>query len=52
MVRTQQMRYLEAMPVVMNYATNALSGIDYVEPNVNDNKYIVYPQIFDEIKAL
>jgi hypothetical protein len=41
MVHMQHMRYLEAMPDVMNYATNALSAIDYVEPNVNANKYIV-----------
>jgi hypothetical protein len=44
----QQVRYLEAMPDVMNYATNALSAIDYVEPHVNDNTCIVYPQLFDE----
>jgi hypothetical protein len=52
MVHMQQMRYLEAMPDVMNYATNVLSAIDYGEPNVNANEYIVYPQLFDELKAL
>jgi hypothetical protein len=40
------------MPDVMNYATNALSATDYVEPHVNANKCIVYPQLFDELKAL
>jgi hypothetical protein len=52
MARVQQMRYLESMPEVINYATNALSAIDYVEPHVNANKYIVYTQLFDELKAL
>jgi hypothetical protein len=52
MVHMQQMRYLEAMHYVMNYATNALSSRDHVKPNVNANKYIVYPQLFDELKAL
>ena len=51
-VHAQQMRYLEAMPDVMNYATIALSAIEYVEPNVNANKCIVYPQLFEELKAL
>jgi hypothetical protein len=45
------MRYLEAMPDIMNHVIIALSAIDYVEPNVNANKCIVYPQIF-ELKAL
>jgi hypothetical protein len=52
MVHMQQMSYLEAMPNVMNYAIIALSAIDYVEPNVIANKCIVYPQLFDELKAL
>jgi hypothetical protein len=52
MVHMQQMRYLEAMPDVMNYATNALNAIDYVEPHVNANKCIVYPQLFDGLKVL
>jgi hypothetical protein len=51
MVHTQQMRYSEAMPDIMNYATNALSAIAYVEPNINANKYVVYPQLFDEFNA-
>jgi hypothetical protein len=46
------MRYLDAMPDVMNYATYALSEIDYVEPHVNASKCIAYPQLFDELKAL
>jgi hypothetical protein len=50
-VHAQQMRYLETVPDVMNYATIALSAIDYGEPNVNANKCIVYPQIFDELTA-
>jgi hypothetical protein len=52
MVHTQKVRYLEAMPDVMNYETNALSAIDYVEPHVKASKCIVYPQLFDELKAL
>jgi hypothetical protein len=52
MVHMQQMRYLEAMPDVMNYASNALNAIDYVEPNVNANKSIVNPQLFDELNTL
>jgi hypothetical protein len=48
-VHMQQVRYLEAMPDVMNYATNALSAIDYIEPHVNANKCIVCPQLFDEL---
>jgi hypothetical protein len=52
MVHMQQKRYLEAMPDVMNYATNVLSAIDNVEPHVNANTCIVYPQIFHELKAL
>jgi hypothetical protein len=35
------MRYLQAMPDVMNYVIVALSAIDYVETNVNANKCIV-----------
>jgi hypothetical protein len=46
------MRYLEAISDVMNYAIIALSAIDYVEPNVNANKCIVYPELFEEMKAL
>jgi hypothetical protein len=51
MIHMQQMRYLESMPDIMKYAANALTAIDYVEPHVNANKYIVYPQLFDELKA-
>jgi hypothetical protein len=51
-VHVQQMRYLEAKSDVMNYATIALSAIDYVEPNVSANRCIVYPQLFEELKAL
>jgi hypothetical protein len=52
MVHMQQMRCLEAMPDIMNYAANTLSATSYVEHNVNANKYIVYPQLFDEHKAI
>jgi hypothetical protein len=48
----QQMRYVEAMSDVMNYATIALSAIDYVETNVNANKCIGYSQLYEELKAL
>jgi hypothetical protein len=51
MVHMQQVRYLKAMPDVVNYETNALSAIDYVEPHVNASKCIVYPKLFDELKA-
>jgi hypothetical protein len=51
-VHTHQMRYLEAVSDVMKYATIALSAIDYAQTNVNANKCIVYPQLFEELKAL
>jgi hypothetical protein len=35
----------------MNYAVSALIATDYVEAPVNANKYIVYPQLFDKLKA-
>jgi hypothetical protein len=40
------------MPEVMYYAVNALTAIDYVEFPVNVNKYIVYPELLEELKAL
>jgi hypothetical protein len=51
-IQNQQINYLEAMPEVMVYAGNALTATDYVEVPVNANKYIVYPQLFEELKAL
>jgi hypothetical protein len=39
------------MREVMDYAVSALTATDYVEAPVNANKYIVYPQLFEEIKA-
>jgi hypothetical protein len=49
-VRKQQIHYLEAMPEVMDYAVNVLTATDYVEVPVNANKYIVYPQLFEELR--
>jgi hypothetical protein len=40
MVHMQQKRYLEAMPDVMNYATVALSALDYVETTVNQTNVL------------
>jgi hypothetical protein len=45
-IPNQQIRYLEAMAEVLDYAVSALTVTDYVEAPVNANKFIVYPQLF------
>jgi hypothetical protein len=51
-IQNQQINYLEAMPEIMDYAVHAFTATVYVEAPVNANKYIVYPQLFKNLKAL
>jgi hypothetical protein len=52
MVINQLTRYTEAMPGVMNYVTAALYSDIYVEPSINANGYVLYYQLFDELKSI
>jgi hypothetical protein len=48
----QLTRYTSAMTDVMTYALSAMSSIDYIEPLPSYSKNILYPQLFEELKAL
>jgi hypothetical protein len=40
------------MPEAMDYVVSALTATVYVDVPMNANKYIVYPQLLEELKAL
>jgi hypothetical protein len=48
----QLARYTSAMADVMTYALSAMSSVDYIEPLPAYSKNILYPQLFEELKAL
>jgi hypothetical protein len=56
MIHVQQIRYLEALPRIINYAAVALTSIEFVEtpsaPPTTASKHILYSQLFEELKAI
>ena len=44
--------YTLSLPDILAYVTIALTSVNYVEPARNTSKYIVYSQLFDELKTL
>jgi hypothetical protein len=50
MVHAKQIRYLEALPEIINYAVAALTSADFVEPPASKN--VLYHQLFEEIKGI
>jgi hypothetical protein len=52
MVRSQMTRYTEALHDVMTYITSALYSTSYVEPSPTANKFILYYQLFEELKSI
>ena len=49
-IHAQQIRYLEALPDILNYTTVALTSPEFVDPPAS--KYIPYHQLFEELKAI
>jgi hypothetical protein len=48
----QLARYTSAMTDVMTCALSAMASVDYIEPLSSYSKNILYPQLFEELKAL
>jgi len=51
-VTNQLTRYNAAMMDVMTYSISAMASDEYIEPQPYFNKQILYPQLFEELKAL
>jgi hypothetical protein len=43
---------MRALPDVMTYVTAAPSSANYIEPHLNADKNILYPQLFEELKTV
>jgi len=50
--QTQMTSYITALPDVMTYVISALSSTTYVEPAANASNVILYPRLFEELKAI
>ena len=50
-VSDQFARYSAAMMDVVTYSISALSSSDYIEPLPTYSKHIMYPQLYEELKA-
>jgi len=51
-VQKQFNSYITALPDIMTYVISALSSDTYVEPLTTASKLILYPQLFEELKAI
>jgi hypothetical protein len=49
-IHAQQIRYLDTLRDIINYATVALTSADFVEPTAT--KHVLYHQLFEELKAI
>jgi hypothetical protein len=52
MIQNQQLIYMQAQSDVMNYAVLTTTKTEFVLPPVNANTNILYPRLFEELKAL
>jgi hypothetical protein len=52
MIHNQQIIYMQALSDVMNYATLTAASTEFVLPPANSNANILYPRLFEELKAL
>jgi hypothetical protein len=43
---------MRALPDVLTYVTSAQSSANYIEPHMNADKNILYPQLFEELKTV
>jgi len=51
MVRNQLLMYTEALSDVQPYVNAAMASENYVEPAPNASPYIIYRQLFEELKS-
>ena len=51
-IQNQLVKYTEAMANVMNYVLSAISSTTYIDPPANENKNILYYQLFEELKTI
>jgi hypothetical protein len=51
-VHNQQILYIRALADVMTYAADGLTSTKYVEPATTANKFILSPQLFEELKTI
>jgi len=51
-IQKQFNSYITALPHVMTNVISALSSDTYVEPPATASKLILFPQIFEELKAI
>lgn len=52
MIQNQQLYYIQAQSDVMNYAVLTTATTEFVLPPVNASTNILYPRLFEELKAL
>ena len=51
-VHNQQILNLRALTNVINYARAVQHSTVYVEPTTSANKYVLYPQLYEELKTI
>jgi len=51
-VQKQFNSYITALPDIVTYVISALSSDTYVETLATASKLILYPQLFEELKAI
>jgi hypothetical protein len=51
-IHNQQLFYMRALPDVLTYLTAAHSSATYIEPYMNVERNILYPQLFEELKSV
>ena len=51
-VQNQLNVYTLCLPVVLSYVTVAQTSPNYVEPETNSSKHIMYSHVIDELKTL